>query len=663
MASTLERPTVCGSLVMLLTFCCLWSTANVRADDSLLELEEQSIKAAVAAVSPSTVRIRTIGGKDRIGKSIAATGPTTGLILSSDGYIISSSYNFAAEPSSILVELFDGRQFVATHVADDGSRMLTLLKIEAEGLIPATAATKDSVRVGQSAITVGRAYQGPRPNISYGIVSALNRVWGKAIQVDAKVSPVNYGGPLIDMSGRVLGLLVPLSMDKQDETAGVEWYDSGIGFAVPLEDILKVLPRLQAGETLHRGLLGMNFKDNNRLLGEPVVGLVRIESPADHAGIKEGDRLVSINDLPIERQSQAFQALGPLYAGEEVTIRYKRGDETIDANATLVDELLPYESAYLGILPARPNGSDQTNADTGVPVRFVFPDSPAAKAELKRGDIITAIGEEQASSTDELRSILTKTKPDATVTLTVLRNGKKLKLECELTGFQSEIPSSLPNSLIAPSEDKLDVELGRFTAKVEDADREYWAYVPELYNPDAPMGLIVWLQPSELYTERSFSKEWVATLEQRGICVLAPKPMKDSGWTPEETEFVAKLINDFTAKYSVDPSRVCLLGSEQAGTFAYLLYSKHRELFTGVVMANSLPTGQMIQNDPEYPVSFLLLDAAGSPVTQLAQRLVEVFHKVKVPAVFEEYKPTETKQLPEETLQKFFRWADSLDRM
>ena len=86
------------------------------------------------------------------------------------------------------------------------------------------------------------------PSVSVGIVSALDRIWGKAIQTDAKVSPTNYGGPLVDLQGRVQGVLVPASPQAEGETAGFEWYDSGIGFAIPLEDVYAVLPRLQAGQ-------------------------------------------------------------------------------------------------------------------------------------------------------------------------------------------------------------------------------------------------------------------------------------------------------------------------------------------------------------------------------------------------------------------------------
>jgi len=73
-----------------------------------------------------------------------------------------------------------------------------------------------------------------------GILSATNRIWGKAVQTDAKISPGNYGGPLIDIRGNVIGILVPLSPQGQGEVAGAEWYDSGIGFAVPLNDMLRL---------------------------------------------------------------------------------------------------------------------------------------------------------------------------------------------------------------------------------------------------------------------------------------------------------------------------------------------------------------------------------------------------------------------------------------
>ena len=112
-----------------------------------------------------------------------------------------------------------------------------------------------------------------------GIISALDRIWGRTIQTDAKISPTNYGGPLIDLYGRVQGVLVPASPRGDNETAGYEWYDSGIGFAVPLEDINSVLPRLMKGTekvpvVLKRGMLGISMASQDQFDAAPVVGAV-----------------------------------------------------------------------------------------------------------------------------------------------------------------------------------------------------------------------------------------------------------------------------------------------------------------------------------------------------------------------------------------------------
>jgi serine protease Do len=217
--------------------------AAPSADAGLEGLEEQAFREAAALVAPSVVRVQTVGGLDRVGQVLTGTGPTTGVVISSDGFIVSSAFNFASKPSSILIQLADGRRLPATLVATDRARMLTLLKVESDGLTPAPVAGDSPVRVGQWAIALGRTYEVEQPSVSVGIVSALNRIWGKAIQTDAKVSPVNYGGPLVDIEGRTLGVLVPLSVGENEETAGVEWYDSGIGFAVPMKDVLAAAER------------------------------------------------------------------------------------------------------------------------------------------------------------------------------------------------------------------------------------------------------------------------------------------------------------------------------------------------------------------------------------------------------------------------------------
>src|SRR4029079_7946457 len=130
-----------------------------------------------------------------------------------------------------------------------------------------------------------------------GVISALGRIWGKAVQTDCKVSPVNYGGPIIDIEGRVQGILIPASPNPkagEEEVAGFEWYDSGIGFAIPLEDVLAVLPRLKEGKDLRRGLLGITPQGADVYNSPPVIGAVQPDSAAARLGIKPGDRILAI---------------------------------------------------------------------------------------------------------------------------------------------------------------------------------------------------------------------------------------------------------------------------------------------------------------------------------------------------------------------------------
>ena len=205
--------------------------------DAEAELTD-AIRAAAAEAAPSVLRIETFGGLEKVGDVLVGSGPSTGLVLSEDGFVLCSAYSFAQQPTSVLVTLPSGKRAAAKIVARDNSRMLVLLKVNTdEALTPPQLVARNEMQVGQTAIAMGRTFDAKTPNLSVGILSATHRIWGKAIQTDAKISPSNYGGPLIDLRGRVLGILVPMSPQGEGALAGAEWYDSGIGFAVPLAAI------------------------------------------------------------------------------------------------------------------------------------------------------------------------------------------------------------------------------------------------------------------------------------------------------------------------------------------------------------------------------------------------------------------------------------------
>ncbi len=314
----------------------------------------QTVRSAVAAIAPSVVAIETVGGaqpvreggRGRMEESFrVADGPTTGLIFSSDGLILTSSFNFAREPTIITVTLADGRRFVARLIARDFIRRLALLHIDAKDLPAANWVSGDELKVGQYAIACGRALGGQTPSPSLGIVSALGRRNGLAVQTDAKTSPVNYGGPLIDIDGRVMGLIVPMA-GAGGQLEGVAWYDSGIGFAVYKDKVDAVLSRLMAGEIIEPGKIGVLLEPDEgsglSFLDElfPQVRGVRIRaiadpSPALQAKLQPGDVILALDGQQVGDILSLQRKLSDRAAGEKITLTVKRRWERLEIPITL----------------------------------------------------------------------------------------------------------------------------------------------------------------------------------------------------------------------------------------------------------------------------------------------------------------------------------------
>lgn len=628
-------------------------------------LEEQAIKQVAAVMAPSMVRIETVGGLDRVGQLLTGTGPTTGVVVSPDGYITSSSFNFISKPASILVTLSDGRRLPAIQVATDKLKMLTLLKIDAEGLTPAPAAPAASFRVGQWAIALGRTFDDPEPSVSVGIVAALHRVWGKAIQTDAKVSPVNYGGPLADIEGRVLGILVPLSPQSSGEVAGLEWYDSGIGFAIPLVDVYTALDRLKTGKDLFPGLMGITVKTQDIYEGSSVIDRVRYGSPAQQAGIKEADTIVELDGQKIQRHAQVLHVMGNKYAGDKISIKIKRGEEVLSQELTLVDKLVPYESAFLGILPIREQAGKAPAA--GVGVRTVLADSPAAKAGLERGTRILKFNGTDLTAAAALLDQVSRLRPGEKGTLSV-QNGEK-QSDVEIT-FAS-IPATVPEELRAvaiPTRGKQELpdkslKLGRFTDKMPAHEHDFWAYVPEDYNPDFRYGLMVWLHPGGDTMEAAMAKDWQTLCDERGIILLAPKAKQIGGWSENEGDFIKDVTDQFLEKYSIDRSRVVLHGFGESGQFAYQLAFKHRKLYRGVCAIAAPMLVQPPDNEPDLRFQFYMLSGDADPLHRLVAATVAGLRGMKYPVVHKTIEGGEHKYPGASALQEIARWLDALDRI
>ncbi|MBM4017184.1 MAG: PDZ domain-containing protein [Planctomycetes bacterium] len=367
-----ETPAPCRPAALVLAaalVAALVPLAAPAAEDAPADpvLAARAFRAAAARVLPSVVTIETYGGaaappppppqertppgapgrpapRRRAGAlANPGEGPTTGLIISSDGYIITSTFNFLRSPPVITVVLGDGSRHVARLCGRDETRGLCLLAIEgAAGLPAAQHAPPDGLRVGQWVLSVGVGYGGDEPAISAGIVSALGRLSGKAVQTDANLSPANYGGPLVDLEGRVVGVCVCLYPRGGSAGEGVQWYDSGVGFAIPLADAGPVLERLKAGEVIRPGRLGVRPARGASGPGVTVESVLP-DSPAQKAGIQAKDVIVALGEQPVRDVMVLRALIGACAAGDTVTLRFKRGGEeravpvTLDAG----DEGLP----------------------------------------------------------------------------------------------------------------------------------------------------------------------------------------------------------------------------------------------------------------------------------------------------------------------------------
>jgi serine protease Do len=325
-----------------LFFICLLisNSAFSFGDDNSLQTRR-----AVYSVAPFLVRIDTIGGHEKTGEELVNEGAGSGFLLDRQGFVLTSAFHFLHEPTSILLQFSDGTKKVARKIATDLNRMLTLLKVEnlSDDFLNNLFATppeiriKNSVSIGERCIAVGVALSRNEPNIALGIISGKNRIWGKAFQTDAAISPNNYGGLLIDRQGKLLGLLVPLSMMSDELTAGAEMYDAGVGMAIPFEDIQRetVLGQLRNGNDLESGFTGIQFKENRIFIGESVVDAVQPDSPAAQVGIKIGDRITAIDGNPVESALQVTMNLRPRYAGEIVTLQLLREGQEKTVSLTL----------------------------------------------------------------------------------------------------------------------------------------------------------------------------------------------------------------------------------------------------------------------------------------------------------------------------------------
>ena len=255
-----------------------------------------------------------------------AQGKTSGVVLTEDGWILISRFALNLDPTTVLVTVPGKGTFTAQRAGEDTSRGIALVKIDAEGLPVPEFVKPSAVKVGQWAFALGRTFAQEEPTVHLGIVSAKDRLFGRALQVDAYTSPANYGGAVVDIHGRVLGVAVPLSPSGRN--AGVEWYDSGIGFAATIADIAPLLERMKEGQILQRGWLGVQLSTSYLGPGAKITSTPK-EGAAAAAGLRKGDVIMKVDGKDVLNGPHFQMLVSSRLGGDTCTfvVKHRRKDE------------------------------------------------------------------------------------------------------------------------------------------------------------------------------------------------------------------------------------------------------------------------------------------------------------------------------------------------
>ena len=299
-------------------------------------------------VSPSVVVITTeqvvYSQWSWYGQNQVESGAGSGVIISSDGYILTCAH--VVDGASTITVTIGDKDYTATLVGEDTTSDIAVIKIDADGLPPATVGNSDSLKVGQSVMAVGNPLGELGGTVTGGMISALNRsvtIQGSSsvntmslIQMDASVSPGNSGGGLFNMNGELVGIVNAKSSSSDAE---------GLGFAIPINDAIKVAQELlENGYVTGRPYLGITYlavedAQTAAQLGVNAYGVYVVEvvkgGPAEKAGLQAGDRIVSVDGTEIASKDDLGTLMQKHAAGDMLSITIARDGQMQTVNVTL----------------------------------------------------------------------------------------------------------------------------------------------------------------------------------------------------------------------------------------------------------------------------------------------------------------------------------------
>jgi putative serine protease PepD len=313
-------------------------TASTASDTSSATLNSSAV---FASVSPGVVEIAASGVRSTqsgpFGQGSApSTATGSGFVVDGEGHIVTAAHVIDGA-SSVKVTFSDGVTRTATVTGKDDATDVAVLKVDPSGLNlhPLKLGSSASLGVGDAVAAIGSPF-GYEESLSTGIVSGLDRTIqapngftvSHAVQTDAAMNPGNSGGPIVDSSGRVIGIA------DQIATNGSAEQSSGVGFAVPIDLVKSELPDLQVGRPVAHAYLGIGTGEAPGTTGA-LIGSVTAGGPAQSAGLKAGDVVTAIEGKRITGSGDLVSAIASHSPGDSIKITVRRGSGTQTVTAKL----------------------------------------------------------------------------------------------------------------------------------------------------------------------------------------------------------------------------------------------------------------------------------------------------------------------------------------
>lgn len=362
---------------------------------------------------------RFFGMPNRRAPKAPSLSQGSGFFVSADGYILTNAHVIKGA-EKITIVLNDGREIPSTLIGLDTSTDIALLKAEGSDFPFLPLGNSQDLEVGEWVIAIGSPFQ-LQASVTVGVVSAVGRQnlritdFEDFIQTDAAINPGNSGGPLLNLESEVIGINTAIVSKSGGHM--------GIGFAIPSNMITPILAQIKENGSVTRGYLGIALQPIDQDMAD-AFGLERPEgaliaevvkgSPAEKAGLKQGDIIVSVNKTPVKSIGSFRNEVSMTKPGTKITIQVNRNGKVLSFTITLGSYEDKAGSGFIMKLgmevePLTPNLANQLGYSTdevGVVVTKVKPGSAAALAGIRPGFLVMAINHQKITTVEEFSAAL-----------------------------------------------------------------------------------------------------------------------------------------------------------------------------------------------------------------------------------------------------------------